>query len=260
MRSRLRCTAKKSVTSEPNHPASPAPRCSPWQCDPTSRIGSELLTWARFDLPLTNPEGLPAMKVAHPPPIQSHPIWSGHFGPNGRSNSVMLLGAEEASAGLPLDEHAFTLLIDSHLPGAYRLAYGMLGSKAEAEDAVQEAAVNAWRGFGRFRKEARIEPWFYAIVANQCRTQLRRLRRRNEVEMVADDATPIFPDPSSMDLKRALDRLPADQRLLIVLRYYLDLPFQDVAAILSVSPKAARSRTYRALERLRLMPEVLSDE
>jgi RNA polymerase sigma-70 factor (ECF subfamily) len=160
-----------------------------------------------------------------------------------------------------VDEHAFTLLIDSHLPGAYRLAYGMLGSTADAEDAVQEAALRAWRSFGRFRKDAEIRPWLYTIVANECRSHLRRLRRRNDDLQISDAAShPTFTDPEMTDLRRALDRLPTDQRLLIVLRYYLDLPFQEVAAMLRISPKAARSRTYRALERLRLMPEVLPDE
>jgi RNA polymerase sigma factor (sigma-70 family) len=58
----------------------------------------------------------------------------------------------------------------------------------------------------------------------------------------------------------ALYRLPHDQRLVLVLRYYLDLPFPEVAQALGISIKAAKSRTYRALERLRLSPEVLSDE
>ena len=173
----------------------------------------------------------------------------------------MRLGAAHPHDGLAADEHAFTILIDSHLPGAYRLAYGMLGSAPDAEDAVQESALHAWRSFGRFRRDAEIRPWLYAIVANQCRTQLRRVRRRKEEGIRSEDSSPpTFTDPELMDLKRALDRLPADQRVLIVLRYYLDLPFQEVAAVLRVSPKAARSRTYRALERLRLMPEVLANE
>jgi RNA polymerase sigma factor (sigma-70 family) len=67
-------------------------------------------------------------------------------------------------------------------------------------------------------------------------------------------------DGAAADLRRAIQRLPYDQRLVIVLRYYLDLSFGEVAQVLAITPKAARSRTYRALERLRLSPEVLSDE
>ena len=64
-------------------------------------------------------------------------------------------------------------------------------------------------------------------------------------------------DPATADLRRAIPRLPHDMRVALVLRYYLDLSFDDVAQTLGVSTK---SRTYRALERLRLSPEVLPDE
>jgi RNA polymerase sigma factor (sigma-70 family) len=54
--------------------------------------------------------------------------------------------------------------------------------------------------------------------------------------------------------------LPYDQRLVVILRFYLDLSYEEVAQTLRISTKAAKSRTYRALERLRLSPEVLPDE
>ena len=63
-----------------------------------------------------------------------------------------------------------------------------------------------------------------------------------------------------IDLRRALYRLSYDQRLALVLRYYLDLSFEEMALVLKTTAKAAKSRTYRALKRLRLSPEVLSDE
>jgi RNA polymerase sigma-70 factor (ECF subfamily) len=63
-----------------------------------------------------------------------------------------------------------------------------------------------------------------------------------------------------VDLRLALYRLPYDLRLAVVLRYYVDLSFEEVGQTLGVSTKAAKSRTYRALERLRLSPEVLRDE
>jgi RNA polymerase sigma-70 factor (ECF subfamily) len=160
------------------------------------------------------------------------------------------------------DADAFFALAEPVLPVAYRLAVGMLRSRDEAEDAVQEAMYKAWRSFGRFRGED-IKPWLLTIVANQCR-QMRRSRwwsvmRSDDVLSTApaaraDDGLP------QIDLRRALNRLSHDQRLALALRYYLDLSFEEMAAILRTSPKAAKSRTYRALERLRLSPEVLPDE
>ncbi len=74
-------------------------------------------------------------------------------------------------------------------------------------------------------------------------------------------AAPTHDDAGALDLRTELRRLSHDQRLLLVLRYYLDLPYEEVAATLGVSVKAARSRTERALARLRLgmrPPEVMA--
>ena len=79
-----------------------------------------------------------------------------------------------------------------------------------------------------------------------------------EREEVAARSTGLEADSS--DLRRALQRLSHDHRLVLVLRFYLDMSFEEVAKTLGISSKAAMSRTYRALERLRLTPEVLSDE
>jgi RNA polymerase sigma-70 factor (ECF subfamily) len=167
---------------------------------------------------------------------------------------------QEASGG---DEQAFVLLVEPLLPAAYRLAVGMLRSESDAEDAVQEGVLKAWRHFGRFRRGSDLRPWLFTIVANECRLQ-RRSRwwsviRKSEVPDVLADSTSSA-DPETVDLRQALYRLPHDQRLVLILRYYLDLSYEDVAQTLGISTKAAKSRTYRAVERLRLSPEVLHDE
>jgi len=166
---------------------------------------------------------------------------------------------QEAIAG---DEQAFMSLVEPLLPAAYRLALGMLRNESEAEDAVQESVFKAWRSFGRFRRDAELRPWLFTIVANECRRQRRSpwwnvIKRPQDVERQAPGSPN---DPAAVDLRLALYQLPHDQRLAVILRYYLDLPFKEVAQTLGISTKAAKSRTYRALERLRLSPEVLSDE
>jgi RNA polymerase sigma-70 factor (ECF subfamily) len=167
---------------------------------------------------------------------------------------------QEALAG---DQAAFLQLVQPLLPAAYRLAVGMLRSEPDAEDAVQEAVLKAWRHFGRFRRDSNLGPWLFTIVANQCRDQRRNrwwsvIRRSEAPDDLADPASPF--DPATMDLRHALYRLPHDQRLALILRYYLDLSYQEVGLTLGISTKAAKSRTYRAVERLRLSPEVLLDE
>lgn len=159
----------------------------------------------------------------------------------------------------PRDTAAFVALAEPLLPAAYRLAVAMLGSRDEAEDAVQEATFKAWRSFGRFRGED-MKPWLLTIVANQCR-QVRRSRWWSVIRSDEDlQLAPMALPEDTSDLRRALYRLSYDWRLALVLRYYLDLSFEEMALVLKTSPKAAKSRTYRALERLRLSPEVLADE
>ena len=151
-------------------------------------------------------------------------------------------------------ETRFLAGVEPVLPLAYRLAYGMLRRAEEAEDAVQEATLNAWRAWPRFRAGSEVRPWFLAIVANQCRRTARG--RWWSVVRVADPepgagAAPESRVEDALALREALGHLDPRDRLVLVLRYYLDLPFDEVAATLRVSPAAARVRTHRALARLR---------
>ena len=126
-----------------------------------------------------------------------------------------------------------------------------------------EPELKAWKSFGRFRRTSELRPWLFTIVANECRRR-RRSRWWSVIRVWRSvdegQASVSTLDPATADLRRALNRLPHDQRLVLVLRYYLDLSFEEVAETLGVSTKAAMSRTYRALERLRMTPEVLDDE
>jgi len=168
--------------------------------------------------------------------------------------------ASQSGADLQaLDQAGFMALVEPVLPAAYRLAVALLHSETEAEDAVQEAVLNAWRHRTRFRRDAAMRPWLLAIVANQCRS-VRRGRWWSVVRW------PGSPDPTEEEaddgaaLRRAIRSLPHDQRLAVVLRFYLDLSFDEVGEAMRISAKAAKSRTYRALRRLRLDPEVMADD
>ena len=154
------------------------------------------------------------------------------------------------------------LLLEPILPAAYRLAVGLLRSAPEAEDAVQESVLKAWQHFGKFRPGSDLRPWLLTIVANECRRQRRSrwwsvIRGPQGLEEQVDETGSM--DTTAADLRRALYRLPHNQRLVVILRYYLDLSFEEIAQTIGVSEKAAKSRTYRALERLRLSPDVSRD-
>ena len=149
------------------------------------------------------------------------------------------------------DKVAFAELLRPEYRSAFRLAYGLLQDVDEAEDAVQEAAFSAWRRIGNLRSGAAMRPWFLGIVANQCRSV-----RRSRWWAVTKGETPESEAPAtdlaaSIDLRRALRRISHDERLVLVLRYYLDMPFEEVAATIGTTPKAARTRSERAIRRLR---------
>jgi RNA polymerase sigma-70 factor (ECF subfamily) len=155
----------------------------------------------------------------------------------------------------------FTAQLDAVLDPAYRLATVMLRDRSAAEDAVQEAALKAWRKHGQLRGgAASFRPWFLSIVANECRMARRtswwRVLRLPELPEPAVPSSEM--DVSSGDLREAVLRLEPRDRAALFCFFYLDLPMEEVARVLGVSPTAARSRVYRAARRLR--PELESEE
>jgi RNA polymerase sigma-70 factor (ECF subfamily) len=149
------------------------------------------------------------------------------------------------------DADSFSRLIEPLLDPAYRLAAVMLADRSAAEDAVQEAAIKAWRKLKQLRGDATtLRPWFLSIVANECR-MYRRTRWWNVIKLAEVRAPEMDARESHTDLHRALLRLSPDERIPLVLHFYLDLPLDEVARTLGVSTSAAKSRIYRAAKRLR---------
>jgi RNA polymerase sigma-70 factor, ECF subfamily len=154
-----------------------------------------------------------------------------------------------AAAG---DADSFAVLIAPLLEPAYRLAAVMLADRSSAEDAVQEASIKAWRKLRQLRGDLKsLRPWFLSIVANECR-MAKRQRWWSVVKVAEVPASSRGPEQGARsDLHQALLKLSLDERLPLVLHFYLDLPVDEVAQALHVSPAAAKSRIYRAARRLR---------
>jgi len=133
------------------------------------------------------------------------------------------------------DELAFDSLVGPLVDPAFRLAVVFLRDPNEAQDAVQEATLKAWRSLDRLRKDAAIRPWFLSIVAFT-RTEP-GIDERHDLQI---------------DLDREMGKLPETDRAVLFLFFYLDLPLGEVGRILGISPQAAKSRVHRAVSRLRL--------
>jgi RNA polymerase sigma-70 factor, ECF subfamily len=148
---------------------------------------------------------------------------------------------------------AFDELVGVHLDAGYRVALAILHDPDEARDAVQDAAFKAWRNFGQLRDGRSARPWFLRIVANQCRS-VRRRHWWSVIRLPEIDRTgPEFESASAAgaDLQQALARLSPDERLPLFLHFYLDLPMEEVGAVLGLSAAGAKTRVYRAARKLR---------
>ncbi len=154
------------------------------------------------------------------------------------------------------DARAFEALARRHQAALYRLAVRVMGDPGEAEDALQEALLDAWRRIGRFRADAAFSTWMYRILTNRCVAMLRR-RRPVPVEVVADRVpAPDSPertaelDAGMAALGRAVQDLRDDLRIAWVLRELEGLGYSDIAHITGASEDAVRGRIHRARVRL----------
>jgi RNA polymerase sigma-70 factor (ECF subfamily) len=156
-------------------------------------------------------------------------------------------------------DREFESLIGPLVEPGLRLAFSMLGNRAEAEDATQEAITRAWRALARLRDRSLVRPWFLAIVANHCRN-VRRTSwfKTARLPEFFQPGFPAEPGVEKIDVERALARLPMSERQVLFMRFYLDLTVEEMAVVLNISPSAAKGRIYRACKRLR--PDLLEED
>ena len=178
-----------------------------------------------------------------------------------RSGSTMQVElVERARSG---DHEAFSALARTSFSHLYGAAMLILRDPDLAQDAVQEALVLAWKHVRAIRDAEAWDAWLYRLTVRACYRLSRKHRRRALVELnVEPDREPTghdFTGPlAERDrLGRELGRLPVDQRAVMVLHFYLDLPLTDAASVLDIPVGTAKSRLHRGLETLRT---ALSDD
>jgi RNA polymerase sigma-70 factor (ECF subfamily) len=153
------------------------------------------------------------------------------------------------------DRDAFTQLVNAYASRQYALATLILRDGDRAQDAVQEALVSAWKGLSALRDPAAWDAWLNRLTVRACFHQIRRDKRRRLMELAVPplgEAADVQMAVAERDrLERALDRLPMDQRAVIVLHFHLGLPLAEAAVILDVPVGTAKSRLHRGLEAMR---------
>jgi RNA polymerase sigma-70 factor (ECF subfamily) len=156
------------------------------------------------------------------------------------------------------DREAWTELIFRYQTQAVQLAYAVTGDRSLADDVAQEAFIQALRAIRNVRPGAAFGPWFYRILVNQARRQLKRGRWRqwlplDEAATMADAAAArsldSVDDQSSVWV--AVKGLPLEFRTVVALRYLMDFSEADMAAVLSVPVGTVKSRLHRARTMLR---------
>ena len=161
---------------------------------------------------------------------------------------------ERAMAG---DHDAFSELARVSIGRLYATARLILRDDGRAEDATQEALVAAWRDLSALRDPDRFEAWLHRLIVRVCYREIRRGRHRWTIEVDVDghetapDADPGFDIADRDQLERGFRRLDADQRMVLVLHYYLGLSLDEAAEALGVPPGTVRSRLNRATRAMR---------
>jgi RNA polymerase sigma-70 factor (ECF subfamily) len=161
---------------------------------------------------------------------------------------------ERAQAG---DHEAFSTLARGSFARLFAAAKLILRDDDRAQDAVQEALVLAWKHIRALRDPQAWDAWLYRLTVRACYRIARTTRRHEVVELQIEPPA----DPSAQDftgafaerdrLGRELGRLPLEQRAVMVLHFYLDLPLTDAADVLDIPVGTAKSRLHRGLDTLR---------
>jgi RNA polymerase sigma factor (sigma-70 family) len=160
------------------------------------------------------------------------------------------------------DEEAYSQVVSRHQTIAFRTAWMITRSAADAEEAAQDAFVKAYRTLDRLRSQAPFRPWLLKIVANEAhnrrasaarheRLAVRAVEERREADAVPSPEAALLDSERRELLLAALDRLREADRMVIACRYLLELSEAETAAVIGKRLGTVKSRTSRALKRLR---------
>jgi len=155
------------------------------------------------------------------------------------------------------DQQAFTSLVEAYKVPVYNLAYRMLGNADEAEDAAQETFLRVYTRLKTYDPNRKLSSWILAITSHYC---IDRLRRRRYIWLSLDDVLPWkwFPGPQvdpeeeaeaqeqHDEIQTLLQELPPHYRLVIALRYWYDLSYEEIAEATGATVSAVKSRLHRA--------------
>lgn len=158
------------------------------------------------------------------------------------------------------DEAAFRMLVERHVDRAFGIALRILGSRADAEDVVQDTMLKVWIHRGKWQHgRAKFSTWLYRVITNRC-IDLRRMPRTDNVDAVPEpvDAQPdvvsaMQRNEISQLLEQAMQRLPEHQRVAVILSYHENMSNGDIAEVMDTTVAAVESLLKRGRQQLRAL-------
>lgn len=175
-------------------------------------------------------------------------------------DSVVISWVQGALAG---DELAFEEIVHAFQNAVYNLCYRMLGERTEAEDAAQEAFLRAYTHLRRYDPARPFKTWLLTIASNHCIDRIRKRRMQYlslddeplaaSLALSSDDPEPedaALHHERSAEIQQLLDTLNADYRAAVILRYWYDYSYQEIAEMLNTTESAVKSRLFRARKAL----------
>jgi RNA polymerase sigma-70 factor (ECF subfamily) len=175
------------------------------------------------------------------------------------TDPTILRWVERAIEG---DQDAFAELVNTYQNAVYNLSYRMLGERTEAEDAAQEAFLRAYMNLQRYDPARSFKTWLLSIASNHC---IDRLRRRRLTWLSLDEPLPpniilssdepepeeaTIKDQRSQAIQTLLNELSTEYRAAVILRYWYDYSYTEIADILDTTESAIKSRLFRARQAL----------
>lgn len=165
-----------------------------------------------------------------------------------------LLWLEQARRG---DQTAFSRLVEAYQRPVYNLCYRMLGNAPEAEDAAQETFVRMYTKLHTYQPDRKLSSWVLSIASHYCIDRLRR-RRGQWLSLDEEPVAATLPSQnrgpeelalraeSRDEVQRLVDMLPAAYRVPLILRYWHDLSYAEIAEVMGLTVQAVKSRLHRA--------------
>lgn len=164
------------------------------------------------------------------------------------------------------DIEAFQLLVETHQGAVIGTVAKMLGSPTEAEDIAQQVFLRIWKSAPRYKPQAKFTTWLFTITRNLVFNEVRRRQRKPTVSVeereeerhtVVEDTHGTSPDENFLQseleeaINKAIQELPEKQRTAVILRRYEEMPYEEIAKVISMSVPAVKSLLFRARTQLK---------